>query len=311
MGSRLRLLVVLLASSSSLAACGSCAKEDGKTSAAPDVSAAPSAPRLGAASSAFRKIAFHGGPSGAIFRAARALPDMKDEQKATIDKLERDLAGQDSGRGETRELHGDLVLQVKAGKIDGPKNDARLATIEKQSQAQADKEAEALEALWAALEPAQRKAAVLDVRKKQGTPGDGGAIDAGAPPRRMERMVRDLDLDAGQLKAVEAIFAKDEAKGAELRGHEKKDVEALLDAFETADKLEAKKLAVFAGEAKRTRAPLERDAQLLAQVVPLLKPEQREKLAQRMDSLLLRRVGRGRDLGHPRPTEDPADDPSR
>jgi Spy/CpxP family protein refolding chaperone len=242
----------------------------------------------------------HGGPGAMLFQAARTL-ELKDEQKAKLDTAEKSAhegtndASREAMKTAAKDLHSDLIAGIKAGKIDAAKLEPRYAAIEKAAAAARDKEAEALNVLHATLDATQRKAAVANVRAKQATreektahhddKADGGA-DAGGrahggAKRSLDRLTRGLDLDAEQQKKVDALAAKDDGKSGRPDVAEmKKSVDALLTAFEK-DTFDAKKVDTF--DAKKARAPMEQETKLLAQLVPILKPEQREKLATRMD----------------------------
>jgi len=266
-----------------------------------------------------------GGPSGMLFHASTSLADLKDEQKAKIEAAEKqaqsgaDPASREAMRTAAKDLHTDLVAGVKAGKVEAAKLEPRYAAIEKIMKVQHDKEGEALNALHAALDPAQRKAAVADVRAKQaareermakhdkdgkddkkdgdkakdgkddkkdgagdgsGSGGGGGAGKHRGGKSRVERLTHDLELDAEQQKKVAALAPKEDAKKAGEREAAKKKMEALLTAFEK-DTFDAKKIEAF--DTKVVRAPMEEEAKLLGQILPILKPEQREKLASKME----------------------------
>jgi Spy/CpxP family protein refolding chaperone len=240
----------------------------------------------------------HGGPSLMLFQAARAL-DLKDDQKAKVDAAEKtahagmDEAARDAMKAASKDLHAELVLGIKAGKIDNAKLEPKYAALEKLTAASHAKEAEALTALHDALDATQRKAVTASVRAKQAAREakmahrgghDGGAPDGGAAHFQTKRtlggLTRGLELDAEQEKKVDALVAKDDGKGHPDPAEMKKHVEALLTAFE-ADKLDAKKLDAF--DAKKARGPMEAETKLLTQLLPILKPEQREKLAARME----------------------------
>jgi Spy/CpxP family protein refolding chaperone len=238
-----------------------------------------------------------GGPSMMLFQAARAL-ELKDEQKAKLDAAEKtahagmDDAARDAMKAASKDLHTELVAGIKAGKIDNAKLEPKYAALEKLAAAGHAKEAEALSALHDALDATQRKAVTANVRAKQAAreakmahrEGDGGAADGGAPHFQTKRMLggltRGLELDAEQEKKVDALVAKDDGKGHPDPAEMKKNVEALLTAFEK-DTFDAKKLDAF--DAKRARGPMEQETKLLAQLLPILKPEQREKLAAKME----------------------------
>jgi Spy/CpxP family protein refolding chaperone len=112
---------------------------------------------------------------------------------------------------------------------------------------------------------------------------DAGAGDGGAKPgRRVDHLLRGLDLDADQQKKVDAVAAsaKDDGKGRPDFAEMKKRVDALLTAFEK-DAFDAKKVDAF--DTKKMRGPMEEETKLLGQLLPILKPEQREKLAAKME----------------------------
>jgi GTPase involved in cell partitioning and DNA repair len=100
------------------------------------------------------------------------------------------------------------------------------------------------------------------------------ALSAGKP-------IRGIELDAEQQKKVDALAPKDDGKGGKPDMTEmKKRVEALLGAFEK-DPFDAKKVDAF--DVKKMRAPMEEETKLLGQLLPILKPEQRERLAEKME----------------------------
>ncbi|MBX3187710.1 MAG: hypothetical protein KF819_11870 [Labilithrix sp.] len=240
-----------------------------------------------------------GGPGAILFRAAKGA-ELKDDQKAKVEAAEKtaktgaEAAVKDATKEAVKGLHDDLVAGIKAGKIDAAKLEPRYAALEKGAKAELEKDAEALNALHAALEPAQRKAAVASIRTKEaardqriadrkGKEAPAAKEGEGKERRRgkshVDRLVGDLELDAEQQKKVEALQPKDDAHAAR-RADMKKQNDALLTAFEK-DTFDAKKLEPFDG--KKARAPLEEQAKLLSALLPILKPEQREKLAAKME----------------------------
>ncbi len=236
-----------------------------------------------------------------LLAEASALSDLTDAQKATIAKLEEGLKPEGPPgemMKEMREARAELVAGVRAGKIDLSKLEARRAEGEKGMMSRHDKEAEALNGLHAALQPAQRKALVAAVKdhglKDGGPRADDKKGDAARPAdkkrdpaelakRRTERLGKQLELDADQQKKVQAIVAKDLPDPAQvqlMRDEWKKKMEAFYTAFE-GDAFDAKKLEFGPGamKDKRGKAPMTREAAFLAELLPILKPEQREKLA--------------------------------
>jgi Spy/CpxP family protein refolding chaperone len=90
--------------------------------------------------------------------------------------------------------------------------------------------------------------------------------------KRLEHLTKQLDLDAAQQKKVEALVAKDDHPAMEEM---KKHADAVLAAFE-GDGFDAKKLEAAPAAAKKGMA---QHAQFVAGLLPILKPEQREKFA--------------------------------
>ena len=103
----------------------------------------------------------------------------------------------------------------------------------------------------------------------------------GADPskRRLERLTQKLDLDAAQQKKVDQLLAKHapEVKDSEMQAHKKKD--AVLSDFEK-DSFDATKVELSGMNPKKG---MERMTQFLSELLPILKPEQRQKLATQME----------------------------
>jgi Spy/CpxP family protein refolding chaperone len=258
--------------------------------------AAPSAAEHGRDHNRWRR----GGVGGMLLRGAREL-DLKEPQKATVSKLGEQLKGAaEAPRAALKDYHMALAAQVRAGKIDTAKLDALEAASEKSMQATKDKEAEALNALHAALEPAQRKALVASVREKQGEHPQKAhegpkPTDADRAMRQVEHLTKELDLDADQQKKVEALLAKSSGEHATpeaMRDEMKQHSDAVLAAFE-GDAFDARKLETPAATPKK--GPMAEHAQLVTQILPLLKPEQREKLAVQEEKQFARPQGEGQE----------------
>lgn len=270
---------------------------------APVVSSAPaaSAPASAVASASAAPSASaatpgsdrRGGLPGMIAKAARDLPDLKDAQKATLSKIEDGLGGASPSRTEMKALHDDLMAGIRAGKIDAAKMKAHYDAIDLAVKARQDKEAEAINGIYAALEPAQRKALAAALRTKfaereakmaermKGMP-DGGPPDW--TKRRLEHLTKDLGLDDAQQKSVGALLAKTPSPAAmdAARGEMKKKVDALLTAFEK-DGFDAKKLDLQTIPGKKAHDGVAQHVDFVTGMLAVLKPEQREKLAASMD----------------------------
>jgi Spy/CpxP family protein refolding chaperone len=216
----------------------------------------------------------HRGLVGMMFRAAHEL-ELKDAQKASLQKLSAELHGDAAGPpSEMKDYHAALAAQVRAGKIEPAKLDPLQAAAEKAQKARRDKEAEALNGLYAALEPAQRKALVAAVRAKQAAHPEHKAAGPDQAKERLAHLTKQLDLDAAQQKKVEPLLAKDTSPAA-LHDEMKKHADAVLTGFE-GDGFDAKKLELGPASGGKGMAA---HAQFLAALLPVLKPEQREKLA--------------------------------
>lgn len=246
------------------------------------------------------------GPTGALFRAA-STADLKEEQRSALEKLatefrEADKAAMDpdaGARSEMKQAHDDLVAGVKAGKIDVTKVNAAQGTMEKASKARHDREADALNKLHATLEPAQRTAVVSKVRemeeKRAARMKLRSAGDAGKPNParlRLEHYTKDLGLDAEQQKKVDAMLPKDDPKAADPAEEAKKKTETVLAAFEK-ETFDAKTI-LAADATKKTAQPMADLVKFMNQLLPVLKPEQREKLAAKLEKAS---EGRGRPRG--------------
>ena len=301
------LLSVVPVAAMLLLACDKPSSGDGPASSAsaPVTSASAPAPSASASASAVASAMplpsgsakpggdRRGGMTGMLIRAARDLPDLKDPQKATVDKIEDGLKKDDpmAAMAEFKGVHDDMVAGVKAGKIDTAKMTAHYAAIDKAAQARQDKEAEALNGLYAALDAGQRKALTAAVRAKAAAhdADDKGHPDAGAPAdwtkRRLERMTKDLALDDAQQKSVGALLAKQPSPAAmdAMRADGKKRLDAVLAAFEK-DGFDAKKLDLsMAPAGKKPHDMIDQQVQFTTALLGILKPDQRDKLAATMD----------------------------
>jgi hypothetical protein len=184
----------------------------------------------------------------------------------------------------------DLSTGVKAGKLDTTKLAADGAAVEKDAQAQRDRDASALDGLHGVLDGGQRTALVASIRAKQAArearakahQPDGGADDWAK--RRLDRMTNELDLDPTQQKSVAALITKVDGSQTPAAMQAKKEegkkrMDALLTSFVT-DAFDAKKLDT---DAKRARDAIDKHIQFVSGLLPILKPEQRLKLAAHMD----------------------------
>jgi Spy/CpxP family protein refolding chaperone len=268
---------------------------------APSASAAAAAAPSASASAAPAKpkpmIGRHGGIAAGLFHAA-ADQNLTDAQKDSLTTIETTLKADDAGvRTAMKAFRADLVAGVKAGKLDTAKMTADDAAVDKAIADHQAKEATALDSLYKLLTPEQRTAVVAAVRAKQteretrmtawmqAKEADGGAPDWGK--KRLDRLTTELTLDAGQQKQVAAIFAKasDPPNPAGMQSRwddHKKRVDALLTSF-ASPSFDATKADLTVMPGKTAHDPMDHMVAFFTQLLPILHPDQRDKLAASMD----------------------------
>jgi hypothetical protein len=274
----------------------------GKAAPSANVSSA-AAPQLASAAPSVvtskprARFARHGGLASGVFHAARDL-DLSPAQQDSLEKIETSLKSDDDGvRSAMKAFRADLVTGIRAGKLDAAKLTADDAVVDKAVAEHLSKEAEALDSLRALLDASQRIALVSSVRAKQAEheshmtswmsarEADGGAPDW--TKRRLDKLTADLGLDAAQQKQASAVLAKSSdapnAAAMQARWDErKKRSEAMLTAF-AGDTFDAKKLDLGVLPGKSAHEALDHMAAFFTQLVPILHPDQRDKLATSMD----------------------------
>jgi Spy/CpxP family protein refolding chaperone len=268
---------------------------------APSASAAPAAAPSASAPAASAKpkpmIGRHGGIAAGLFHAA-ADQNLTDAQKDSLTTIETTLKADDAGvRTAMKAFRADLVAGVKAGKLDTTKMTADDAAVDKAIADHQAKEATALDSLYKLLTPDQRTAVVAAVRAKQAEretrmtgwmqakEADGGAPDWGK--KRLDRLTTELTLDAGQQKQVAAIFTKaaDPPNPAGMQSRwddHKKRIDALLTSFAGAS-FDATKADLTVMPGKTAHDPMDHMVTFFTQLLPILHPDQRDKLAANLD----------------------------
>jgi Spy/CpxP family protein refolding chaperone len=239
----------------------------------------------------------HGGIASGLFRAAHDL-DLRDGQKDTFDAIEVSLKADDEGvRTAMKAFRADLVAGVGVGKLDTAKLTADNVLVDKAIADHQAKEAEALDSLHTLLDATQRATLVASVRTRQAEREAriGGWIlakesDGGAPDwakKRVDTLTADLGLDAEQQKQSAAIVAKandpPNAAGMKVRWDDmKKRMDALLAAF-AADPFDAKTADLTILPGKTAHDPMDHMATFFSKLLPILHPDQRDKLATELD----------------------------
>lgn len=297
-----------------LAACGGCDKGGSgsgssgtasSSTAALSAAESASAPVASTSSSANRRNAMMvraGGAVGALFRAA-SQADLDEATRTKIEGIANDMreadktaAEADGGgpRKEMKEIHEAMTAGVKAGRIDGSKLEPHYAALEKEAKERAARDYEGLGKLHDALDADTRKKLGEQVRKQEDErnerakkaeaaqaahAGDGGRPSASR--RRFERYGKDLDLDADQKKKLDGIIPADDPKMmTTIREEGVKRTNATIDAFEK-DTFDAK--GIPTPDIKQVRRPMDEQVKFFNALIPILKPEQKEKLVTRLE----------------------------
>jgi len=208
----------------------------------------------------------------------------EDEAKAEVlDKLQDDLlACQKPSREANRAILGVLGEGMAGGAIDGAKVEALIAQAVEAAGAVRDCRAGVLDALHAALSPAERNALADKVEANWAVWREQNAEARAAREKggRLHRLAQKLDLSPEQ---VEKMAAALEPALANLpRRFDPKRVEAQIEAFAgafVAEKFDAKALAESSGPELAAQGAT-RMAKFYETVLPLMTPEQRAKLAE-------------------------------
>jgi hypothetical protein len=229
-----------------------------------------------------------------LLKGAHEL-QLTDDQKAAVTKVEMTFLA-DDGQSLPAALNAfdiDLATWIKAGKIDAAKAKADYEAIDKAAAAGLAKDGAAISGLHDALPTADRQSLASSVRARRAARDrimPPASPDAGGPDWtkvRVDKLTRELtlDVDGGQPRKIEqlvATSAKQESPDAgttETRREEnKKRIEALLTAFE-ADALDVATLPLAPIGQKTPHEGAERAVTFDTALLPLLKQDQRDKLA--------------------------------
>lgn len=253
-------------------------------------SAAPSAPSPSGSNDPpvrHRKV---GGPATVFVKAARAAAGVKPEQKPQIAEAEAKIAGSPAeSRDAFKAIRADVVTGLRAGALDDAKLEGRWAIVDQGTRARQASDVAALNALWAALEPAQRVAVAQKLRgehptmqewtKQWMTDGRGRVQET---QKTLEQLTDDLSLDPDQKKKVTILAYKPSTVtgSLEMQFEAKKHLLGLIEVFDKPDFDAAK---VPAPAPKIMRGPLSVEAYYAGQLIPILTAEQRTKLAAHFD----------------------------
>ena len=226
-------------------------------------------------------------PAAALLKATDQL-GLGVAQQSTVSTLESSLAASGRELGLAfQKLNADLAAQVRVGAIDPARVQADEAAITTALQAHVTQEVEALNRLHATLDPAQRVAAVNAVRSAQPGNTEEQAVPQGSagPASLLDRLTRELGLDGDQQQQVAALLAERSGSADVDHARYEQHFQQVLSAF-TDDSFDARTTL-----ASMTPAPVdivqehvERKAAFLSKLVPILRPDQRDKLATKIEN---------------------------
>ena len=225
---------------------------------------------------------------GMIFHAARDLT-LTREQAAALDGMDASLHASDEAvRSAVRSLEAHVIAGIRAGKLDPKTTAPDRGALDAATKGRSDARAAALDALRELLTPAQREDLVLAVRARRAAHSlrPPGAADDDVDDwsqRRLDRLADTLGLDERQKKKVAGLLATSALPGArDLRARkdaEKASGDALLKAFEHDELFDARTLDAGAIVERSGEDLIEGEDIFLGQLIGLLTPAQREKLA--------------------------------
>jgi Spy/CpxP family protein refolding chaperone len=279
--SRVGIVIPLFGLLTSLAACSGQASTDGTASTNNAVANAAQTDK----GEAYR--GFMHGPGSLVFAALHENIDLTDAQRATIQAAADSIKpkkGEFKPSAEMKAHHAALAAAVRAGKIDTTTLTA--PKIEIDHSAQDANLVKALTTLHDTLNKDQRAALVAAVQKKAADHKPGKEMKEGHHGHHGPMgFLKDLDLTQDQKDQIKAKLEADKPQvdhEAMKAQHEafKKDMDARLASF-VSDQFDAK--AFIAPPANAPKMNGDHFAKMLSVVVPILTPDQREKLAQKLE----------------------------
>ena len=255
------------------------------------LAASSQAPSTTTASSA-EGGAYGADPAKAMLDASEGLR-LSDAHRALLRTLRDQLeANERDTRAAFHALRMELARQVRAGAIDRaalqPQENAAVQAL----QAHIDKEADTLNMLHATLDPSQQAAVVVAVRATQ--PGRTETQPpAGEPPspetmrqKKLDRLTTELGLDSAQQQQVSAMLEAQPPRPARMRQRGRPpQMDAILAGF-ASNTFDARTTipAPPISPTDMMREGIEREVAFLTKLLPILRADQRERLASKMET---------------------------
>ena len=321
MRNRASLWILVAVACLPVAACGSCGDKGSGSGSSGAVSSSTAALSASASSSAVASASASstanrrnammvraGGAVGALFRAA-SQSELSEEQKAKIEQIATDLREGDKmeaadGGGPAKQmkaLNEEVVAGVKAGRIDPAKLEPHYVALEREAKERAARDVEGLGKLHDVLDADTRKKLGEQVKKQEDDRAkkmeaqQAQHVDAGAKNsmqrKKYEQWGKTLNLDDDQKKKLDAIIPAEDLKMATaIREEGKKRADITCDAF-VKDTWDGK--VIPGPDIKQIRKPMDEQVKFYNALIPILKPEQKEKLVTRLEKQAERGSGGG------------------
>jgi hypothetical protein len=223
-------------------------------------------------------------PADALLEAAQGL-ELSETQREKIFGLRDGLARYEQNASNSlRALREDVADQVRTGALQLASVQAAVDRAAGAQTVRVDEGAETMNALYAVLSQAQRAAAVAAVRAMQpGSIGPSAGSTRPLAPARLNRLARltsDLALDRDQARRVSALLVEHPPTGQVPQEPPERGVEAILDGF-AGDGFDAWTIVPppLAPPAEEFRRSVDGEVGFLANLVPILRPHQRDVLA--------------------------------
>jgi hypothetical protein len=222
-------------------------------------------------------------PIHALFAAASNLA-LPSSQHSAVEAIHDEIrADREQVKDSFTPLHQDLAGQVRAGAIDATGLQGDATTVVAAMDSHYNKEVNALNQLHAALDASQRVAAGEAAR---GRLAAASSVRATIDERawRLGRLTDQLGLDATQQQQVSTLLGSQPQTNSSERAQRQSMAQQLISAFE-ADSFDATSALPAASwsPGAKVRAEIDRRASFLSQLLPILRPEQRERLAAQLD----------------------------
>ncbi|HEY3821915.1 MAG TPA: Spy/CpxP family protein refolding chaperone [Polyangiaceae bacterium] len=227
-------------------------------------------------------------PARELLNAAEGL-QLSDTQRATVRTLQAQLdANARNTHGAFQGLHAELAAEVRAGTVGGVALQPQESQMAEAVRAHIDREADAENALYAVLDPSQRAAVVAAVRATQPgrteAQGPSGALPSEMTrEKKLARLTDELRLDPTQQQQVSALLAPEPSMATALQDRQRR-FDELLAGFTTAT-FDARAMVPEAqSRADMVRVGVQREVAFLNELLPVLRPDQRELLARHLET---------------------------